>query len=174
MKFLGILAVLLSARLIAAPALSSDGAYELNKRSSVDRKYSTGTKLYDAQQFGVKGTWSFATHGATTATDLPLEDHEGNSVVLPTGAIIRDCLIDVVTQPAPDSVNVALSSSAVGDLKAGAFAASYPVSRIACTPVGTVGTMIKLASEGILKIRLGSETPTAGKINVWVEYVLSE
>lgn len=172
-----LVAALFAANVFGAAALTTDGAYELNKRSSVDRKYATGTKAYDAQQFGAKGTWSFSDQGGVANAILPLHDHDGKNVTLPAGAIIRDCLIDVVTQPVSStgSSGIAFSSKAVADLKAATFPASLTTTTpIVCIPIGTVGTMIKTASELTLAIKVGSEALTAGKINVWVEYVLSE
>lgn len=159
----------------AAPALTSDGAYEIDKKDATARKYSQGTKLYDAQQFGAKATWDFAVSGGAANTDIPLLDAEGKRVTLPTGAIVRDCLISVVTQPtsSTSSASAAFSSKAVADLKAATVVASLTTTTpIVCLPVGTVSTMIKTTSELTLKMRVGSEAFTAGKINVWVEYVL--
>lgn len=172
-----LLGLLCSATLLAAPAVTPGQGLELNKRSVVDTKYASGTQLVNAAQFGTKGTWDFAVSGGAAATDIPLLDKAGRRVSLPTGAVITNCLIDVVTQPASStgSASIAISSKAVADLKAATFPASYTTTLpIVCIPVGTVGTMIKTTSELQLKIRVGSEALTAGKINVWVQYVLSE
>lgn len=152
-------------------------AYNLNRASKANADAQAGTALRNAVQFGTKATWSYAIQGGAADSDLTLVDEERKAVKLPSGAIIRDCLIDVVTQPtsSTSSGSLAISSKSVADLKAATFVASYTTSsRIACIPVGTTGTMIKLSSEGTLKVRIGSEALTAGKINVWVQYVLSE
>lgn len=150
-------------------------AYQLNRMNKVAQDAQLGIAARTAGQIGVKATW---TYSATRASgDVALLDLEGNPVKLPSGAIITNCLIDVVTQPTSStgSASIAISSKAVADLKAATFIASYTTgSRIACIPTGTIGTMIKLASEATLKMRFGSESPTAGKINVWVQYALSE
>lgn len=169
-------ALILSLPLMGATVLSPNGAYEINRSSAVARKYAMGTQLLSATQFGVKAQWSYAVSGGASG-DIPLLDHEGRPVKLPTGAIITNCLIDVVTRPtsSTSSGKLSLSSSAVADLKAATFVNSWSTSsRTACIPDGTTGNMIKMASEATLKIRVGSEAVTAGKINVWVEYVLSE
>lgn len=176
-NFLIMLSVIFAQSLQAAPALTANGAYQIDRKDKLNRDNYVGTKLYDAQQFGVKATWSYADQGGAASSDLTLHDAQGNAVTLPTGAIIRDCLIDVVTQPASStgSATLAFSSKAVADLKAAAAVASYTTTTpIVCLPVGTVGTMIKTSSELTLKVRTGSEALTAGKINLWIEYVLSE
>lgn len=172
-KFL--LTLIISIPLMGASVVSNNGAYELNRSSAVARKYALGTNLQGAGALGVKAQWDFAKSGGASG-DLTLKDPEGNPVKLPTGAIITNCLLDVVTQPTSStgSGSIAFSSSAVGDLKASQVVASWPIGRQACIPTGSTGTMIKLASEAPLKIRVGSERLTAGKINVWVQYVLSE
>lgn len=179
MNFLKALITMLtiSAFSFGAAALTSASAYKINRKDKVNRDTAAGTKLYDAQQFGAKGQWSYAVSGGAANSDISLLDHEGLPVTLPANAIITNCLIDVATQPtsSTNSGSLAFSSSAVADLKAAAFVASYTTSaRIACIPTGTTGTMIKTSSELTLKMRIGSEALTAGKVNVWVEYVLSE
>lgn len=174
MKSLILASVLLSWQLLGAPALTSNGAYELNKASSLHRKYSVGTKLYDAQQFGVKATYNYSVHGGAIST-INLDDHDGKDVTLPAGAVITNCLIDVVTQPnsAGGTATLALTASSAGDLKAALDEDSWS-NQIACIPDGTTGNMIKLASAKTLTVAIASEALTAGKVNVWVEYVLSE
>lgn len=172
-KFL--LTLIISFPLIGASVLSNNGAYELNRSSAVARKYALGTQLQGAGAFGVKAQWDYAKSGGTG--DITLKDPEGNPVKLPNKAIITNCLIDVATQPtsATGSASIAISSKAVADLKAATFPAGYTTTApLACIPTGTQATMIKMASEATLKIRVGSEALTGGKINVWVQYVISE
>jgi len=170
-----LLALLATTQIFGAAAItSSGGGYELNRASSLNRKYAVGTHLGNGP-FGVRAVWDFAVSGGAANTDITLKDAEGVAVTLPTGAIIRDCLISVATQPtsSTSSASMAFSSKAVADLKAAAVVASYTTTTpIVCLPIGTVGTMIKLASEATLKVRIGSEAATAGKINLWIEYVL--
>lgn len=171
-----ILALLVAVPLFGATVISNNGAYQINRSSAVARKYSLGTQAMAAGTLGVKAQYDFAKSGGASG-DITLLDHEGLAVKLPNKAIITNCLIDVATQPtsSTSSGSLAFSSSAVGDLKAATFVAGYTTtSRIACIPTGSTGTMIKLSSEATLKVRIGSEALTAGKINVWVQYVLSE
>jgi hypothetical protein len=159
-----------------ATAISKDGAYELDKRSAVDKKYASGTKLYDAQQMGAKGTWSYADQGGAVG-QVTLHDAQGRAVTLPSGAIITDCMIDVVTQPTSGTSTATLSfdSEAAGDLKTATAVTGYTTSsRKACIPVGTAAASIKLTAQRSIKMTIASEAVTAGKVNVWVQYVLSE
>lgn len=168
------LAMLLSVNLFAATALNKNGAYQINRKDRLNRSLSVGTLISGGQW--LKAQYSYAIQGGASG-DVTLVDDEGLAVKLPSGAIIYDCLIDVLTQPASStsSGSLAFSSNAVADLKAAAFVASYTTSsRIACLPTGTVGSSVKMSSEATLKVRIGSEALTAGKVNIWVNYVVSE
>lgn len=175
MKKIFFATLLITGQLFGAAAITnSGGGYEINRMNAVSRKYDMGTRLADGP-FGVKATWDFADQGGAASSDLYLHDAEGKKVSLPANAIIRDCLISVVTQPTSSTTSgsLAFSSKAAADLKAATFVASYTTTTpIVCLPVGTVSTMIKTTSELNLIVRTGSEALTAGKINVWVEYVI--
>lgn len=168
------LAMLVSMNLIAATAINEDGAYQLNRHHRLFRSLGVGTQLLGGQW--LKAQYDFSVSGGAAGNDIILKDHEGQPVKLPDNAIIDDCLIDVITAPdsSTDSGRIAFSSNAVGDLKADALASSYSAdTRVACIPVGNVSTAIKMGSEATLKMRIGSEALTAGKINIWVSYVVS-
>lgn len=173
-----LLTLLLATNLFAATAMDKNGAYKLNRFSKLHRDLAVGTMLYGGHW--LKGQYSYAVSGGGTGpfTTISLLDDEGTPVKLPSGAIIFDCVIDVLTAPTstPGGLGtIQLSSKAAGDIKATAAVTAYTTtSPIACTPVGTAAAAVKVASETTLKIHLGSEKLTAGKINVWVNYVISE
>lgn len=172
-----LLTLLLSANIFAATAITSEGAYKLNRSSKLFRDLSVGTRLSSGGW--MKARWAYAVQGGA-ASDVTLVDDEGIAAKLPKGAIIQDCLIDVVTPVTAANVtssSVAFSSNAVGDLKALAFShvAGYNTSqRISCLPVGTAASSVKMTSEATLKMRIGSEPLTGGRINIYVNYVLSD
>ena len=177
MKIISLLIATMSFVTFAASPLTSGQAYQLNRSSKLAADIQLGVNLRDAQQFGTKAQWSYAVSGGAANSDISLLDSEGRPVKLPAGAVITNCLIDVVTQPtsATSSGKLAFSSKAVADLKASSFVAAYTTTLpLACIPTGTQATMIKLSSEGTLKVRTGSEALTGGKINIWVQYVLAE
>lgn len=159
--------------------LPKQGAYEVNRSSALFRKFNVGTHIADSQQWGSRAQWDFAASGGAANSDITLKDYDGQSVMVPAGAVLVDCYLDVVTAPtsSTSSGSLAWSSSDVGDLKAATFVNSYTTgSLIHCTkPSGsfTSGTMIRFTSEGTLKVRVGSEAITAGKINVYLQYILS-
>ena len=172
-KFL--LALVLSTSVFANTGIDESGAYKLNRSSKLFRDLGVGTLLSGGHW--IKGQWSYATSGGAADANISLLDHEGVAVKLPANAIVQDCLIDVVTAPtsSTSSGKIALSFSTVGDLKASSVAHTtfQANTRVACIPVGTAATAIKATSEATLKLLVGSEALTAGKINVWVNYVVS-
>lgn len=169
-----LVALLVTGGCFASLPVTSSGAYQINRASRLNQQQQVGTNLYNAQQLGVKGTWSFAADGGAVGT-ITLKDHEGNPVKLPNHAIIRDCMIDVVSALTTSaSGTLAINSKAAGDLKAATAAASLSAGVIDCVPVGTAATSIKLVDETTLGVTIATGAMTAGKINVWVEYALSE
>lgn len=172
-----IFALLATGQLFAASVITdSGGGYELNRASTLNRKYSVGTHLANGT-FGVKGQWSFAVSGGAASTDIYLLDAEGLRVSLPAKSIVTNCLIDVATAPTAATTSggaTFLLKSNGESLKGLTYNASLTTTApIACTPTGSVGQMLKIASETFPVLRTTSEAMTAGKINVWLQYVLS-
>lgn len=179
-KVLSILTMTLGLAVFAAAPVSTNDAYKVNRKDKINRDAAAGTNLYNAQQFGVKAQWDYAVQGGAANSDITLLDHEGLAVTLPANAIIKNCFIDVVTQPTSSTLSgkVSFSSSDVADLKAAALVHTgylATTGRYVCVPVdATANTWLKPGSEVTLKMRIGSEALTAGKINIWVNYALSD
>lgn len=169
--------LILGVMLVAVSALgviSDNGVYELDRQGPTDRKYALGSELRQAQQLGVKATWNYAVQGGAIST-INLDGADGKDVTLPSKAIITDCVIDVVTAPSSSggTGTVALTANSSGDVKA-AVDADTLANQVDCIPVGSAATAVKLTAARTLSIEIASEAMTAGKINVWLEYVLSE
>lgn len=170
------LTLLMSANLFAFTALTSEGGFKLNRSSKLFRDLSVGTQVSGGNW--MRAIWDFKIQGGATG-DKVLVDAEGQPAKLPANAIVYDCLMDVdtpVIAGAITSTTISVSSNAVADLKAatnghtGLFDAK---GRIACTPTGTAATAVKMTSEAVLKLRVNSEALTGGRINVYVNYVIS-
>lgn len=117
-------------------------------------------------------TYDFAEHGgAIGAINL--------GVFLPDNAVIRRAWYDVVTTftSATDAATVALKAQTAGDLKA-AIAISdvsnpWDAAIKDGVPVDTAATAIKLTAERELVLTVAVEALTAGKLVLYVEYVVS-
>ena len=171
-----ILSLLVSVNLIAGTAIDANGGYELNRSSRLFNKLGVGSQL--AAGGWLKAQWSYSVQGGTANTYITLLDNDGRAAKLPDNAIVDDCIIDVVTPPtsATSSGKIGFGSNAIDDLKASAVAHTTYTSGslVACIPTGNVSTAIKMASEATLKMSIGSEALTAGKINVFVSYVVGD
>jgi len=170
---------ILSMLLISVQAfavLGTGGSYELDRSGTVARKYSLGSNLEEAQQFGLKGQWSVAQSGGAASTSYTFKNkYLSEAISLPKGAIIKECFFDVVqaVSSATSSGKITLTAESAGDLKAATFANSYS-GRVACIPSGAIGSSIKLTADRSVVLTVGSEALTAGKINLFLQYVLSE
>lgn len=138
-------------------------------------KYRLGDKLEKETDLSLKAQWKYSRDGGAIGTIKLINPLTGTQAVLPQYAIVRNCVIDVVTttsEGAGASFSVS-TGQATGDLKASAQASSY-TGQVACIPVGTAATAVKLTADSNMSIAVGTATLTGGEINVIVDYVMSE
>lgn len=150
--------------------------------SSADYARISQTAPYEAQAVAlhrahnlIKGVWDFAVDGGAVG-QINLKDDKGNIIVLPVGAIVTKCYLDIITTlTSGGSATIAVGSQASGDLKAATAVASYSAGLLASDAVGTVATMKKIAtSDKPLRLDIAVAALTAGKAKVFVEFVLSD
>jgi len=180
------LALLLSLLLsISLPAFAAfpehvDIRDELDN-TPVGARVQLGTQLQEKKRHMIRAQYNFAVQGGAIGV-VELLDVDGKKAQIPGGAIITGCLLDVITAPNTATTNdttLSFSSGIVGgDLQVAAgFTPSYTPSGIkACIPVGTAATMIKLGTTTknyTPSMTIGVLALTAGKINLWIEYILS-
>lgn len=141
-----------------------------------------GTKIVRDQVRDLVVQYDFAKDGGaiTTKKNLRFPSDLGGSpaatsAVLPKGALVVGCYIDVITAGTTSaSGTMALSTGqAAGDLKAALAAASY-TGIVACIPVGTAATAIKLTADSTPYYAIATGALTAGKWNLHIQYVLSD
>jgi hypothetical protein len=123
----------------------------------------------------LRAKYDFAVQGGAVGAVTLLDVSTGKSAVLPKGAIVRHCIIDVIT-PATTSASGTLALSTgqtAADLKAATAAASY-TGLLACVPVGTAASAIKLTADRTMVGAIATGALTAGKLYVIVQYELSD
>lgn len=176
MKKLFLALLLVGANLIAGTAIDANGAYKLNRHNKLFSDLGVGSQL--GAGGWLKGRYQYSVQGGAGGTSITLLDNDGRPAKLPDNAIIDDCIIEVIERPASatSSGRIGFSSNAVEDLKALAVAHTTYLAdtRVACLPTGNITTAIKMGSEATLKMIVGSESLTAGKLNVWVSYVIGD
>lgn len=138
-----------------------------------------GTQTIDKKVQVLKAVYDFSVLSGSASTKYSLKDTDGKNAVLPAKAVIVDCLLDVVTAPTSLSSSLTLAigtgvGAASTELKAATVIGSYS-GLVACVPVGSAATAIKIAAESTPTLSVGSQGDlTAGKINVLLQYILSE
>lgn len=136
-------------------------------------KYQLGTQLVANDVRVIKGTYDYAVLGGANGT-YNLRGSDGKPVYLPNKAVVLDCIIDVQTPGTTSgAATIAIGANTASDLKVATGAASY-TGRVACTPVGTAATAVKITADRPLTATIASQPVTAGKFVVIVQYVLSE
>lgn len=135
-----------------------------------------GTMIDTAANGGVyvaSAVYDFAAKGGAIGT-INL------GVFVPNKAIIMDGVVDVLTTfvtASADAGTVALRLQGAGDLVA-AIAVSdvtnpWDAGLHNIIPVGTAATMIKLTAQRQLAITIAGQVVTAGKLKVFLRYVIS-
>ena len=191
MKFLISLLLMLNVSVaLGAYPKPTDIKFELD-RTPYGERVSLGTQITDKKVHILRAQWDHAVQGSTTGS-ISLYDLDGKPAKLPINSIVTDCLIDVktaITLNSTFAVNApyfALKTGVDGvqDLKANVPASALS-GVVACIPVGTAATAIRITTEStpVLTITSASHsawsstTPsvaTAGKINVLIQYILSQ
>lgn len=176
------LALLVGIALLATPA-SADGGkqvdlladlYNLDNSATAGPISKLGAKVVRETSHVLKVYYDFSLVGGAVGT-VALKDANGKQPYLPKGAIVRDCIIDTITAlTSGGSATVALGTGASGaDLKAALGYASY-TGRVACIPVGTAATAIKLTSNVQPTATIAAAAVTAGKLAILINYDLSD
>lgn len=173
MKLLMKLALLLLVPVVGLATVTSEKEYALNRMNATAMKYGLGTELAKATNT-MTCKYSKAVQGGATGTSVfllrDLTD-TASYCTIPDNAVVKQVFIDVLTAGVGGSVAVNIQSA--GDLKAAASASAY-TGIVAGIPVDTAATMIKLTADRTPWLAITNSAVTAGKFNVYIEYVLGD
>lgn len=123
----------------------------------------------------LKAIYDFSSLGGALG-DISLVDDLGNSAVLPAGAIVMKVLAYVVTGvTSAGAATVALKAATAADLMAATAKATLVAAALVDgVPVNTAATAVgPLAADTQVKVTVGTAALTAGKIQYFIEYVIS-
>lgn len=144
------------------------------------RYYGYTTKLGDEldKKLGVLvAKYDFAIQGGAVGSIQLVPDllSLSEKSILPDNAIIKNVVIDIVTPMASSggAATIALTAQSAGDLLA-AVDADTLSNQVQGIPNNVVANMIKLTADRTITAVIAVEALTAGKVNVYIEYVLSE
>lgn len=185
-KFLFLATMLLSFSAEARFIRGEDVKYELNN-TPYGEKVQLGTQLQSKKVQLLKALYNFNVQGGAVG-HVDLVDEEGNKAMIPAGAIVKDCILHVLTPAtSPGSASVAFDTGVLrNDLKDTTVKASLatPDSLVACTPVGTAASAIKMpgytdeySSEVTKEYTVGMSIFGAaldgGEFALYIEYILN-
>lgn len=151
--------------------VAADMKILLNKMNSTAQKIRLGT-LLEGQKGCLRCTYDFAVQGGAVGT-VDLVDPDGNDATLPDNAIITRVFIDEVTNvTSGGAATIAIGANTTTDLLGATAIASF-TGIIAGVPDDAVGNMVKLTADRTLTATIATAAVTAGKLEIFVEYVLS-
>lgn len=154
-------------------SISEEQRYDLDRMNSKSIKHKMGT-LIGRNKSSYFGTYDFTKSGGAVGS-INLVDRDGLAVILPTGFIIQQVLIDVpVAVTSGGSATVAFKSKTAADLLAATAKTSFSLAAlIDGVPVNTAATAIKMTANTTPQITIAVAALTAGRINVHIQGVLS-
>lgn len=138
-----------------------------------------GKEVIDGKRHVLRGRWDFDSQGGNSTAVIPLEDPEGASVVLPEDAIVTNTFVEVltsVTAGAGSTVKFSVGSSQDPTVLLSASVLPAAGLFLQGSQGGSVVQFYKNSgtADSTLVLKTSINTPTAGKVNVFVEYILSE
>lgn len=155
--------------------ITGDNEYKLNTFSaSGAQNVQLGTLLTQTSNLLV-ARYSFAVQGGASTASISLLTDLSNTrsyAVLPNKAIIKNVWVDVLTQPTSSgSASVSVKAVSTGDLLT-ATAKGSITGFVQGTPNNTTTNAIKLTASKTIKADVTINALTAGKFDVYIEYVL--
>ena len=162
----------------ASGPMPLDSQFVLNRGTPAQVKAQLGSQVTVWKKHVLKASYDFAKQGGAIGA-ISLLGENGLAAELPGKAIVTGCFIDVLTSPTSSGLaTIALGTGqSTTDLKAATAIASY-TGIVACVPVGTAVTAVKLtqAKSAVVvpKATVAAFALTAGKFNVLIEYLLSD
>lgn len=165
-----------------------DTAYELNN-SPVGQRVRLGTQLVDKKVQILRGLYDFSLQGGAQNAVIDLLDIDSKKAVLPPGAIVKNCIIQVdAALGSSGSPSVSFSTGRLlSDLKGSALHTVFNTNDglVACDVTGTSTTWLKMpgnytqeytpgyTSEYTPTMRITGGSLTRGKLRIFLEYILS-
>lgn len=168
------LALLLLLPVAAFGVITSDQEFRLNRMNQLASSVQLGTLISKTPNM-VVGKYSYAVQGGAAGDVNLLRSltDTTSTITIPDNAIVTNVFVDVIT--AVVGTSVALKLVNAGDLLAETAEGGLLINtRVKGIPDhATVADYVKLTADKTLKATLNG-TGSAGKFNVYVEYVLGD
>lgn len=156
--------------------LPADAETVLNLSATAGPSVQLGSLVTQKKVNVLKAVYDFSVLGGTSGSTVILKDAAGGPAVLPAAAVIKQVMIDEVTNvTGTGNAAIAFGVNTSSDLLASTAAASFS-NRVAGIPVGTAATSVKTLGQYAVVASFSGSTGniTAGKLNLFIEYYLSD
>lgn len=178
MKLLNLFLIALLAPSLVFGNITSSNEYLLDRLNSAAYKAQLGNLVNRTKNLLV-AKYSYAVQGGTTNSAIRLLrdlSKPTSYATLPDNAVLTNVWVDVLTKPTTlGSGSVNLQAMVPQDLLATVTAANFPGVYAQGIPAGTTTTFVKMSNESTVKLNIsGTNGLSAGKLNVYIEYVLSD
>jgi len=116
----------------------------------------------------VKGVYDFSVQGGAQGT-------YSLGVELPIHAVVTRSYVDVLATVLPDSAVLGVGSASDADIVAASAAGSvFEIGQSEGVQTGTAASMLKMTAKKTVYVKIATDDVTAGKFNVFIEYLNSE
>lgn len=146
---------------------------KLNQSATAGPRVGLGSQVTQKKLNVMKAVYDFTKLGGASGATLVLRDAAGGEAVLPAGAIIIGGVTDEVTAVTVSGASISFGINTTVDLLAATAGATFAGVQ-AIIPVHTAASAVKVTAESGVTATITGGTVTAGKINVFLEYLLSE
>jgi hypothetical protein len=155
-------------------SLTADKRYALDRMNATAIKHGLGTELSKTKN-NVRGVFDFAVSGGAVS-QISILDTDGNAIVIPSGAIITNVIVHVITAVTTSaSGTLGLTANSASDLCGDTAAGTLTLNAlVAGVPVGTAATSVRMTADRTLKAEIKTGALTAGKVAFYVNYMLGE
>lgn len=163
---------------ISSANITADQQYLLNNGlGDVGRITQLGTLINKTSNLLI-AKYSYAVQGGSTAAAINLLTDLNKPLSyakLPDNAIIKNVWLDVLTQPVSSgSATVSVGAVSTTDLLGSTAKDVLVVGFLQGVPSGATTSFIKLSAEKTVKASVGTAPLTAGKFNVYIDYVVGD
>lgn len=121
----------------------------------------------------MQAVYDYSVDGGAVGT-IGLKDVFGNKALLPSGALIKKVIIHVEAALTSGGLaTISVGSEAAGDLKGATAVASYSLAaNLDGIPDGAAANIVRLTAERQISIAVAVAALTAGKMHVFIDYVV--
>lgn len=134
-----------------------------------------GTQVTQKKVNIMKAVYDYSKMGGNVYTTIVLRDAAGGSAVIPARSIITNVMADLYTAMTGAGASIGIGVNSENDLYSQMAITNFVPGVIGQgKATGATGTMIKVWGNSAVTARITGASITGGKINFFIEYLLSD